>query len=155
MARHVQNGVTETRLYVIDDEPVVLRGLELFLSGQRGLEMCGSAEGIVGALEQIAELRPDLVIMDLALKGGDGLELIRELRRRWPGLKVLVFTTNDRPSFVQAAFQAGADGYISKDEGTESVLEAIDVLMSGERFVTPAMAAKLPADWRQYMGWSH
>lgn len=136
--------VSKVRLFLVDDEPQVRRGVEILLGARAGLELCGSAESVAAALQLIPQREPDLVLVDLALKGDDGFELIRRLRQLRPRLKLLVFSMHNEPFHVLQAFEAGAHGYVPKDEGPERLLEAIDTLLAGRCYISPALAARLP-----------
>ena len=87
--------------------------------------------------DAIATARPDLAIVDLSLGHGDGLELVREIRTRHAGLRVLVLTMHDAPEYVRRAFAAGADGCVSKQELTETLLMAIRSVLRGETYAAP------------------
>jgi DNA-binding NarL/FixJ family response regulator len=108
------------------------------------LEVCGEAETEQEALGGILALRPDLAVVDLSLKEGEGLALIRRLREHCSGLKILVFTMHDQAEFAAAAFAAGAHGYVVKEEGAEKLLEAIHMVMEGLRYLSAQVAAKAP-----------
>jgi DNA-binding NarL/FixJ family response regulator len=144
MARQQDNPDPLTRLFLVDDEPVVLRGLRMLFGQQPRLQVCGEAETEDEALEGILALRPDLAVVDLSLKEGDGLALIKQLHLLCPALKILVFSMHEQAHFVVTAFAAGAHGYVLKEEGTERVLEAIQVLMQGRCYLSEQLAARAP-----------
>jgi len=144
MANRTELPPPRTRLFLVDDEPAVRKGLGLLVSGRADLDVCGEAASGRDALELIPRLHPDLVVVDLTLKSVGGLELMRRLRQTHPELKLLVFSMHNQLSYVQAAFEVGAQGYVAKEEGTEKLLEAIDVLIAGGLYLTPMMAARLP-----------
>jgi DNA-binding NarL/FixJ family response regulator len=144
MARLHDTPPPQIRLFLVDDEPIVRKGLQLLLGVQPGLAVCGEAENEHDALEGILALQPDLAVVDLSLKLGDGVALIAQLRHRCPALKILVFSMHQAAHFAAAAFAAGAHGYVTKDEGTERVLEAIQVVMDGQHYLSEQMAAKVP-----------
>ena len=129
---------------VVDDQPMVSRGVELLLAGERDLVFCGEAESEPQALDRIAGLKPDVAVVDLTLKEGTGLSLIGRLRQRCPELKILVFSMHDQAHYVAGAFGAGAHGYVTKGEGTEKLVEAIHVVMSGKVYLSEKMAAQTP-----------
>ena len=128
----------------MDDEPVVCRGLRLLLELKADLTVCGEAASEAAALEEITKLRPHLAVVDLSLEGGDGLSLIKQLRRVCPAVKILVFSMHDQADIATAAFIAGAHGYVVKEEGTEKVVEAIQVIMEGGCYLSEQIAAKVP-----------
>jgi len=133
-----------TRVFLVDDEPIVRRGLRLLLTLQPGLEICGEAGGEHEALEGILPLRPDLVVVDLSLKEGDGITLIKQLHHHCPELKILVFSMHDQAPVVATALTAGAHGYVAKEEGAEKFIEAVGVVMRGQRYLSEQIAAKSP-----------
>jgi DNA-binding NarL/FixJ family response regulator len=144
MARQPDNAAMKTRVFLVDDEPIVRKGLHLLISGEPSLTVCGEAETEDDALEKILALQPGLAIVDLSLKVGDGLALIKQLHQRRPALKILVFSMHDQVHFATAAFAAGAHGYVVKEEGTECVLQAIQVVMDGGYYLNGQIAAKVP-----------
>jgi DNA-binding NarL/FixJ family response regulator len=144
MARQQHKRGPKLRLFVVDDEPAVCKGLKALFSLEPGLEVCGEAAGAHEALKRIVALIPDVAIVDLTLKEGDGLGLIRQLHQRCPALKVLVFSMHDQVHFAASAFAAGAQGYVLKEEGTERVIEAIQVIMDGGYYLSQQLATKAP-----------
>ncbi len=94
-------------------------------------------------LQKILALKPDVAIVDLSLKGSSGLELIKQLRAQALKLKLLVFTMRDEGIYAERALRAGADGYITKEEGTEKAIEAIRLLMQGKRYLSDKVAERM------------
>ena len=133
----------KTRIFLVDDHPIVRRGLQLLISLERDLMVCGEAESAPVAVEKVLALKPDLVVVDLALKAGSGLELIKQLRSQHSKLKLLVFSMRDEGIYAERALRAGANGYITKEEGTEKAQEAIRVILQGKNYVSPAISAKM------------
>ena len=120
----------KTRIYLVDDEPVVLRGLQLLLGRQPGMEIVGHSESVAQALVQAPGLHPHIIILDLTLKDGDGFRMISEFRASCPRSRLLVFSMHADRAFIDAAIQAGANDYVVKDEGTEKLLQALDRLIA-------------------------
>jgi DNA-binding NarL/FixJ family response regulator len=131
------------RVFLADDHPIVRRGFQLLLGMERDLMVCGEADNGPAALQKILALKPDVAVVDLFLKSSNGLELIKQLRAQGLKLKILVFTMQGEGLYAERALRAGADGYITKEEGTEKAIEAIRLLMQGKRYVSPAMADKM------------
>lgn len=144
MARRHPAPAPMIRVFLVDDEPVVLRGLRMFLREHQGFEVCGDAATEHEALEGILRQRPDLAVVDLSLKVGDGIALIKQLHQCCPALKILVFSMHDQVHYPATAFAAGAHGYVLKEEGSESVLDAIQWVMRGERYLSERIATKAP-----------
>src|ERR1041384_576962 len=135
MARSLPKSHVRARIFVLDEEPVVRRGLELLISRQADLEICGAAASAEGVLAKIMMLKPDLALVGVTLRSACGLRLIRRLRKFTPEVKILVFSMEDKVSFVKAALQAGADGLVAKQDGSETLLEAVRRLLEGEVFI--------------------
>jgi DNA-binding NarL/FixJ family response regulator len=134
---------SKARVFLVDDHPIVRRGFQLLLGMEPDLMVCGEADSGPTALQKILALKPDVVIVDLSLKGSSGLELIKQLRAQGLKLKLLVFTMRDEGIYAERALRAGADGYITKEEGTEQAIQAIRVLMQGKRYLSDKVAEKM------------
>jgi DNA-binding NarL/FixJ family response regulator len=134
---------TKVRVFLVDDHPIVRRGFQLLLGMERDLMVCGEADSGPTALQKILALKPDVAIVDLSLKASSGLELIKQLRAQELKLKLLVFTMRDEGIYAERALRAGADGYITKEEGTEKAIQAIRLLMQGKRYLSDKVAEKV------------
>ena len=130
----------KTRILVVDDHPMVRDSLIRLISKERDLMCCGEAGTAAEAQAAVAKHRPDLVILDLRLKSGDGLELIKCLKALRPNLRILILTQYDAPLYAERALRAGALGYLIKDQAADEVLNAIRTVLSGEIYLTRAMA---------------
>ncbi len=130
-------------LVIVDDHPVVRQGLRTFLETQKDLEILGEAENGEEALERIAELVPDVVLMDLVLPGIDGIEATRRARELSPSTKVIVLTSFADDEKVFPAIKAGAAGYLLKDVEPPQLAEAIRAVYRGEALLHPTVAARL------------
>jgi DNA-binding NarL/FixJ family response regulator len=133
---------------LVDDHPIVREGLATIINQQADLLVCGEAEDAAGALEAVARLEPDAVIVDLSLKRGDGLDLIKELHRRHAALPILVLSMHDESLYVERALRAGARGYLMKQEGTAQVVLALHRILDGDIYVSEAMGKKLLRTFR-------
>jgi DNA-binding NarL/FixJ family response regulator len=131
------------KVLICDDQAVVRDGLELLLKLERDVEVVGTAADGAEAVEQAAAKRPDLVLMDLKMPGTNGIEATRQIRSRFPGMRVLVLTTYDDDQWVFDAIRAGANGYLLKDTPREGILQAIRGTLAGRTFVDPGVAGKL------------
>lgn len=136
------------RIVVADDHPVVRDGVASTLSSTPGLEVVGQASDGPEAVELVAALEPDVVVMDLRMPGGGGVEAVRELRRRGASARVLVLTTYDTDSDTIAAVEAGATGYLLKDAPTETLVAAVRSTAAGEAVLSPAVASRLASHVR-------
>src|SRR5215467_8489798 len=131
------------RVFIVDDHPIVRQGLVQMLRQEVDLTVCGEAEDSQQALQAIVELQPDLVLVDLSLKGGSGLALIRALKARQSALPVLVVSMHDESLYVERVLRAGARGYIMKQEATDTMMHAIRRVLRGEIYVSDKMITKL------------
>jgi DNA-binding NarL/FixJ family response regulator len=113
------------RILLVDDHPIVRLGVRLLLENMTDLSVCGEADSMLGALDAVNALKPDLVILDLAVGDGDGLDLIRRLYVTHPHLPVVVFSIYEEETFAEVTFMAGARGYVMKHEPPDALLETI------------------------------
>jgi DNA-binding NarL/FixJ family response regulator len=142
-------GTTKTRVLVVDDHPIVRQGLALLINREPDLAVCGEAEEMQAALQEILTTHPDIVVVDISLSGPDGLELLKSIRIRHPHLPVLILSIHDESIYAERALRAGANGYIMKQEATEKVLEALRRIMNREIYVSDRVANKM---LQQYIG---
>jgi DNA-binding NarL/FixJ family response regulator len=133
----------KVRVFLVDDHPIVRRGFQLLIGLEPDLMVCGEADSGPAALDKILTLKPDVAIVDLSLKASSGLELIKQVRAQSLELKLLVFTMREEGIYAERALRAGADGYITKEEGAEKAIAAIRVLMQGKRYVSDKMAERM------------
>lgn len=138
----VANGQCK-RILLVDDHPVVRDGLAQLINRSGDLTVCGEASDPKEALHALEETRPDLAIVDLSLKSGDGLELVKQVRARWPALPVLVLSMHNEELFAERVLRAGARGYIMKQEATGSVLAAIRKVLGGDVYLSAELQAHL------------
>ncbi|HVZ65966.1 MAG TPA: response regulator transcription factor [Lacunisphaera sp.] len=130
------------RVVVVDDHPLFRKGVVAALNSQPGVEVCGEADNAVVARRLVGELRPDAAIVDLMLVDDDGLKLVRELRQDDPRLKIVVLSMLDAGVYLPRALQAGASFFVSKQEGPEAIISALQRAAANER------APHAPADAR-------
>ena len=128
------------RILTVDDHPLVRMGLGQLISDQVDLEICGECEGPDDALAMVAAVQPDVVVLDLALKNANGLTLIRDLKARHRGIRILVYSMHDEMLFAKRAIQAGAMGYVNKQADTEELLDAMRKVAQGAVAVSPRVA---------------
>jgi DNA-binding NarL/FixJ family response regulator len=127
------------RVLVADDQRVVREGLVLLLELLGGIEVVGAAADGEQAMALAADLRPDVVLMDLRMPRLDGVAATRRLRERDPGVRVLALTTYDDEHSVMEAVRAGARGYLTKDAGAEEIRQALEAVVRGEAAIDPAV----------------
>lgn len=131
------------RVFLVEDHTVVREGLASIIEDEPDLQVCGEASTLADAAARIAEAAPDLVLLDLSLPDGSGLELIRSLASRVPPIPVLVLSMHDEKVHGPRALLAGARGYIMKHEATERVLEGVRAVLRGQRFVSSDVARRV------------
>jgi DNA-binding NarL/FixJ family response regulator len=130
----------KNRVLIVDDHPAVREALALRIGRQPDLEVCGEAADIAGALRQFARTRPDVAVVDISLKSDSGIELIKRIRDRDENVRVLVWSMHSESFYAKRALRAGALGYISKDEATDKIVEAIRRVLAGKVWLSEAMA---------------
>jgi DNA-binding NarL/FixJ family response regulator len=133
----------KARILVVDDHPIVRQGLVLMVGHEPDLEVCGEAASAAEALKVIAATQPDAAIVDLSLKGSSGLELLKDIKVRYPKLAVLVLSVYDESMYAERALRAGAMGYMMKEEAVEKVITAIRRILSGQIYLSENMASRL------------
>lgn len=145
MNTQVQDWVatSKRKVFVVDDHAIVREGLTLLINREADLSVCGVAEEMHSALRAIETLRPDILIVDISLNGPDGLDLLKAIRMREPGLPVLILSMHDESIYAERALRAGANGYIMKQEATEKVLVALRRIQSGEIYVSERIADRM------------
>lgn len=124
------------RIFIVEDHPVFREGLKEMIDGEKELIICGEAATPTSALQQIRRLEPDLALVDITLPRGNGLQLLRQLRKTNKELKVLVISMHDEALFANRALLAGADGYIMKQEDPEEILHAIRDVLGGHTYLS-------------------
>ena len=133
----------KSRVFVVDDHPIVRQGLALLINRESDLTVCGEAEDAHTAVQAVANAGPDILIVDISLNGPDGLDLLKEIRLRHPNLPVLILSMHDESIYAERALRAGAQGYIMKQEATEKVLVAIRRILANEIYVSERIANRM------------
>jgi DNA-binding NarL/FixJ family response regulator len=131
------------RIVIVDDHPLFRHGLAQLLGSDHGFCVCGEASSAPEALGLIRKLKPDLVIVDLGLKGPGGLELTKSIRTESPRLPVLVLSMHDESTYAVRSLRAGANGYVTKQEALSNVLIAVREVMGGRTYLSPGMASEV------------
>jgi two-component system, NarL family, response regulator NreC len=129
------------RALLVDDHQIVRSGVRKVLEATGRIEVVGEASGVAEALERAGLLRPDVVVLDLTLRDGSGLDAIAELRAA--GARVVILSMQDEPAYARKAFELGAQGYVVKDAADEELADAIDAVLGDRIYVHPALAARL------------
>jgi len=131
------------RILLVDDHPLVREWLTNMINEEPGFEVCGSASNTHEALGLIGTLLPRIVIVDISLDGGSGLELIKDVKAIHPKVDMIVLSMHDEMLYAERAMRAGAAGYVMKREATGKVLEAIQAVLQGGLYFSNAVNAML------------
>jgi DNA-binding NarL/FixJ family response regulator len=129
------------RILLVDDHDVVRRGVASLLNAEPDLEICGEADDVDSALATIARTQPHLVLLDMSLKEGDGLEVLRRMREEHPDTMALVLSMYDESVYAERALRAGAKGYVKKIDVAQTIVAAIRKVLAGEVYVSDAVAS--------------
>jgi DNA-binding NarL/FixJ family response regulator len=124
------------RILIADDHEVVRQGIVGMLTSRRDWEVCGQASDGREAIKMIEKLKPDLVILDITMPGLNGIDTARQVRKLMPDIKILIYSMHYAERLVQEVFQAGADGYVLKTDAGKHLVQSIETIMSGQRFVS-------------------
>jgi DNA-binding NarL/FixJ family response regulator len=137
------NQAAKKKILLVDDHPIFRHGLTELLDRQMDLVVCGHADSAPTALEQMRQLKPDLAILDITLRGTDGIELVKLMKAEAPHLPILVLSMHDESLYALRALKAGALGYVMKADGVQPVLDAIYRVLQGKLFVSKRLGEKL------------
>lgn len=133
----------KSRMVIVDDHPMMRDGLSMRVTAQPGWEVCGVAATEDEGVAVIAEQCPDLVLIDISLKSGNGIELIKRVRSKNARVKFLAISAYKESLYAERALRAGALGYLNKQETNERLVEAIRTVLRGERFLSDELKTKL------------
>lgn len=131
------------RIMIVDDHPLVRKALAELISSEPNLEVAGEAGDVADALQQLDACHPDLVIIDISLAKGNGLELIKQIKARDPEIKMLVSSMHDESLYAERALRAGAKGYINKQAAMDQVIEAVRQILRGGIFLSSRMSGRM------------
>jgi two-component system response regulator NreC len=129
------------RVLLVDDHQIVRSGVRRVLEATGRFDIVGEAAGVSDAVERARLLRPDVVVLDLTLRDGTGLDAIADVRE--VGARVVILSMQDEPAYARKAFELGAQGYVVKDAADEELADAIDAVLADRIYVHPALAARL------------
>jgi DNA-binding NarL/FixJ family response regulator len=145
MSTKTQSGAfsKKSKVFLVDDHPIVRQGLALLINGEPDLMVCGEGDGGFISLQMVAELKPDMLVLDISLSGPDGIELLKTLRIKDPALPVLILSMHDETTYAERVVRAGANGYIMKQEATEKVLTAIRRILHGDVYLSERLTNRM------------
>jgi DNA-binding NarL/FixJ family response regulator len=131
------------RVLIVDDHPAVREGLALRIERQPDLEVCGEAADVGDALRLVASSNPDVAIIDISLKTGSGIDLIKRIKSHSESVRMLVWSMHNETLYAERALRAGAMGYISKEQATDQIVTAIRQVLQGKVFLSQPMSERL------------
>jgi DNA-binding NarL/FixJ family response regulator len=131
------------RILIVDDHPMMREGLRTLISRERDLTVCGEAETAGQALDAVANLKPDLVLVDITLPGRNGIELIKDICALQHALLILVISMHDESLYAERVLRAGARGYIMKQESGPTMMQAIRQVLAGRIYLSEKMSARI------------
>jgi DNA-binding NarL/FixJ family response regulator len=134
-----------TRVLLVDDHPVVRDGFAEVINREPDLAVCAVAEDRAGAVKAIEKAGPKLVVIDLTLKNSSGMELIKDIHARWPDLLILVVSMHNENLYAERVLRAGARGYITKQQATRDILQAIRRVLGGGVYLNETTGAAVLA----------
>ncbi|HOO73237.1 MAG TPA: response regulator transcription factor [Spirochaetota bacterium] len=140
----MKNEQKKSKIVLIDDHPIVRLGLSQIIGLEENLEVCGEASNANDAIALISRTKPDLVLVDISLDDDmSGLELIKAVKNRFSGIKTLVLSMHNDIMYVERAIRAGARGYVAKKNAYDTIIDAINKVLSGELYLSEAMSKQL------------
>ncbi|PKL40141.1 MAG: DNA-binding response regulator [Spirochaetae bacterium HGW-Spirochaetae-1] len=131
------------KIVLVEDHPIFRKGLAQLINNEKDMTVCGESEDSVEALRIVKELEPDLVIVDITLKDRNGIELIKDIKIRFPEMKIIVISMHDEKIYAERALRAGAKGYIMKQEAPETILKAIHHVLNNNVYVSNDIATRI------------
>ena len=136
-----------TRLLLVDDHAVVRSGLKMLLSGHSEMEIVGEADSAAGALQEAERTHPDVILMDIGLPDKTGIEATREIKARFPDIKIVALTIHEDEEYFFQMLDAGASGYVPKRAAPDELITAIRAAAAGEVYLYPSLAKLLVRDF--------
>jgi DNA-binding NarL/FixJ family response regulator len=131
------------QVLIVDDHPAVREALALRIGMERDLEVCGEAADMAEAVRLVGYARPDVAVVDLSLKTGNGLDLIKRIKARTDTIRILVWSTHSEALYAERCLRAGALGYVNKDQATGKIVEAIRRVLEGRVYLSDETAEKM------------
>ena len=138
-----KTNTNKSKILIVDDHPIVRRGLKELINHEKDLVVSGQAEDAHQAMGAIRAQKPDMAIVDISLKGTSGLELIKNIRIQYPSLPVLTLSMHAEFLYAERALRAGAKGYIMKQQATEDLIVAIRKVLAGHVYISDTVATKM------------
>jgi DNA-binding NarL/FixJ family response regulator len=131
------------RILIVEDHKILREGLRSLLSSHQEFDIVGDAPDGREAIRSTEQLRPHLILMDLSMPRMDGIVAIKEIKKHWPKIKILALTVHKTDEYILATFEAGADGYLLKEATHTELINAIQVILRGGRYLCPGISGKI------------
>jgi DNA-binding NarL/FixJ family response regulator len=138
-----RKGKGTKRVLVVDDHPIVVRGIRDMIESEEDLTVCATADNVADALHAVEEHEPDVAVFDISLRGRDGLELTKAVRATKSRMPILIMSMHDEALYAERVLHAGANGYIMKQDVAERVVEGIRCVLAGKIFVSEGVRQKV------------
>lgn len=148
----VRQDQRSKRIVIVDDHPLLRKGLGRIINSSNSFAVCGEAGDARQALAVVRSTKPNLVIVDIGLPDGDGIELTKKIRAEFPKLPVLILSMHEEPLYAAQALRAGAQGYIVKQEAIEKIVEAVRKIFDGQRYVSAIVSKQIGTGSEHYEG---
>jgi len=132
--KHEQSLETPIRVFLVDDHPLVRRGLSALLEAEPDVEVIGEADSIMQASDELDRVRPNVVLIDLNLGHESGFDLLHHIQNKWVGVRTIVVSMHSPQLYAEKAIATGASGYVRKDQASEKIVDAIRTVQQGYEF---------------------
>jgi len=142
--------MTKTRVLLAEDHTIVRKGLCALLDAEPSIEVIGEAQDGREALLKAEQLHPDIVLMDISMPGLNGLEATRQIKKRFPEVKVLILTVHSDEEYIRQILRAGASGYLVKQAAPNELISAIEAIQRGESYLSPSVSKKVVQEYVQH-----
>ena len=143
MSDNTTNANQRVKVLLVEDHPMFREHLGQLINRDLGMVVCGEADNIKDAMRLVSETNPDIAIVDITLRGSSGLEFIKDVKAQGLSLNVLVLSMHDEELYAERSLRAGAKGYITKNEASSELINAIRCVMAGEVYASKKLTAKL------------
>ena len=139
MAEGTLTGTRQFKIYIVEDHPIFLDGISQLINREEDMFVSGGCENAGECLKTIKDSLPDLIIIDITLKDSCGIELTKEIKKKYPALPILILSMHEELIFADRVLKAGARGYITKREATVKVIDAIRKVLQGKIYISDTM----------------
>ncbi len=135
------------RILIVDDHTIMRDGLQSLLASEPGFEVVGTAADGKTAVRRVADLKPDIVMMDLTMPGTSGIDAIAHIKRQYPEVRLVALTFHKEDRYIHATLEAGADAYVLKDDSRTELLTALNSVLAGKQYLSPSICDRVVAGY--------